>query len=292
MTPLFGEIHRTVVWAQDWRPKENRSGDISIGLGPGKILALLRLAGVAECRDIPGCSSARGGATDAPGLAFFGTGTTGARLRIDPAFNGILIGFDQEGLRRCLGDLRPALNADLRSLMDADGEARTIRRDLTSMPLSGWVAECRQPPVAPAARPLWFDGKIREFIALTCFDERSPGGEFFCTRQKQLARTRVQRVKQYLAEHLDETLNLNALARLVGCSAHYLSRSFSESTGTTISQHLRRLRIERAATLLASGRFNVSEAAVEVGYQSLSHFSKAFLREKGCLPSKFDHRAA
>jgi len=56
----------------------------------------------------------------------------------------------------------------------------------------------------------------------------------------------------------------------------------------TLSQYLRKRRIERAADLIVTGRCNVSEAAIEVGYRSMSHFSKAFQKEKGCLPSKFE----
>jgi AraC-like DNA-binding protein len=56
----------------------------------------------------------------------------------------------------------------------------------------------------------------------------------------------------------------------------------------TISQYVRKLRIEAAAELIVSGKYNISEAAVEVGYQSLSHFSKAFQQVKGCLPSKYE----
>ena len=47
-------------------------------------------------------------------------------------------------------------------------------------------------------------------------------------------------------------------------------------TGLTISRYLRNLRLERAAELLHSGRSNVTEAALVVGFSSLSHFSKAF----------------
>ncbi|PYJ87575.1 MAG: AraC family transcriptional regulator, partial [Verrucomicrobia bacterium] len=43
-------------------------------------------------------------------------------------------------------------------------------------------------------------------------------------------------------------------------------------------------RMERAAELLRSGRYNVTEAATEVGYASLSHFSKAFCETIGCCP--------
>ena len=42
--------------------------------------------------------------------------------------------------------------------------------------------------------------------------------------------------------------------------------------------------MERAAELLRSGRYNVTEAATEVGYASLSHFSKAFCETIGCCP--------
>ena len=50
---------------------------------------------------------------------------------------------------------------------------------------------------------------------------------------------------------------------------------------------LRRERIEKAAALLSSGKCNVSEAALEVGYQSFSHFSRAFFEEKGIQPSRW-----
>ena len=77
---------------------------------------------------------------------------------------------------------------------------------------------------------------------------------------------------------------LEMLGREVGCSPFYLSRSFSREVGLTIPQFLRKLRMERAAELLRSGRYNVTEAATEVGYASLSHFSKAFCETIGCCP--------
>jgi AraC-like DNA-binding protein len=42
--------------------------------------------------------------------------------------------------------------------------------------------------------------------------------------------------------------------------------------------------MERAAELLRMGHHNVTEAATEVGYSSLSHFSKAFCETIGCCP--------
>jgi AraC-like DNA-binding protein len=45
--------------------------------------------------------------------------------------------------------------------------------------------------------------------------------------------------------------------------------------------------MERAAELLRSGRYNVTEAALEVGYSSLSHFSQAFCQVIGCCPGLY-----
>ncbi len=60
----------------------------------------------------------------------------------------------------------------------------------------------------------------------------------------------------------------------------------------TIPQYVRQLRMERAADLLLSGRHNVTEAAMEVGYSSLSHFSKAFCTTIGCCPALFPSATA
>ena len=74
---------------------------------------------------------------------------------------------------------------------------------------------------------------------------------------------------------------------MVGCSPYYLSRTFSQEAGMTIPQYLRSIRVERAAQLLRDGRWNVTEAALEVGYNSISHFSQAFCQTMGCCPAMY-----
>lgn len=95
------------------------------------------------------------------------------------------------------------------------------------------------------------------------------------------------RVSQRLRERLCEPLRLQELAKSVGCSPHHLSRLFSKAAGETLSAHLRGLRLERARELIEGGTSNVSEAAMEVGYSSLSHFSREFQRYFGRAPASF-----
>jgi AraC family transcriptional regulator len=144
------------------------------------------------------------------------------------------------------------------------------------------AANLAEPPVAKAAQCLWYQAKAMELMAQFLFAPKDP--EFFCMRQKRLARERVERVKEILKRDLANPPTLEMLGQEVGCSPFYLSRIFSREVGLTIPQYLRNVRMERAAELLRTGRYNVTEAATEVGYSSLSHFSKAFCETIGCCP--------
>lgn len=151
-----------------------------------------------------------------------------------------------------------------------------------SMEQRNVVASLAAPPVAKAAQVLWYQSKALELMAHFLFAPKDP--ELFCMRQKRVARERVARTKELLARDLVNPPSLEQIGQEVGCSPFYLSRSFSREVGLTIPQYLRKLRMERAAELLRSGRYNVTEAALEVGYSSLSHFSKAFCETIGCCP--------
>ena len=145
------------------------------------------------------------------------------------------------------------------------------------------------PPVTDAASSLWFRAKAAELLAHWAFTE--PTGEevpFFCSRQKRAVIERVEKAKEHLLNNYAEPMNLQALAKATSCSEHYLSRLFSKETGMTLSRYLRAVRIQKASELLETGKMNVTEAAFEVGYQSLSHFARAFREEKGINPSHFN----
>jgi len=148
----------------------------------------------------------------------------------------------------------------------------------------------RKPPVLKAAQRLWYQSRVLEIISLLLFD---PGGsgEMFCTRQQRLARERVDKIKSMLEKDLADPPSMEAMGRAIGCSAPYLSRIFSSEMGMTMPQYLRQLRLEKAARLLREGRHNVTEAAYEVGYNSLSHFSKAFYETFGCCPGLYPQGA-
>jgi AraC-like DNA-binding protein len=148
------------------------------------------------------------------------------------------------------------------------------------------VASLRQPPVLASAQALWYQAKAIELMG-EFFFQAGTAEELFCHRQQRVARDRVDSVIGVLRRDLTTAPALEAIAREVGCSPFYLSRTFSKETGQTIPQYLRQLRMDKAAELLRTGRFNVTEVALEVGYNSLSHFSHAFHQTFGCCPGLY-----
>ncbi len=196
----------------------------------------------------------------------------------------VTLEFSRAHLRKQLGQSESDLEPAMRASIFADRPHVSPPRAMTAEQRKV-VGSLAEPPVAKAAQVLWYQSKALELMAHFLFEPKDP--EFFCMRQKRVARDRVERTKELLARDLTNPPTLEQLGTEVGCSPFYLSRIFSREVGLTIPQYLRNVRMERAAELLRSGRFNVTEAAIEVGYASLSHFSKAFCETIGCCPALY-----
>lgn len=186
-------------------------------------------------------------------------------------------------LAGCDGALHPLVERFMLDESPLAGLGEVHRLSSEQEQLAGQLV---RPPIFQGARDLWYQAKTLQLI-VDFFFGRQGDDELFCDRQKRLARDRVDRVMGILRQHLSEPPGLEEIGREVGCSPFHLSRTFSRATGMTIPQYVRKLRMERAAELLRSGKYNVTEAALEVGYSSLSHFSQAFCQVIGCCPGLY-----
>ncbi len=179
--------------------------------------------------------------------------------------------------------LHPVVHAAMENIVTAPDVSLPVRLGAAQSQL---ISTLHQPPVYAAAQALWYQCKALE-LAITFLLAPPAGQEMFCTRQQRLAQERVEQVVFLLKQNLAAPPTLEELGKKIGCSHFYLSRIFSAQTGHTITQHLRELRMERAAELLKRGEHNVTETALEVGYNSLSHFSAAFHETFGCCPGLY-----
>ncbi|HEV2474612.1 MAG TPA: GyrI-like domain-containing protein, partial [Chthonomonadales bacterium] len=96
----------------------------------------------------------------------------------------------------------------------------------------------------------------------------------------------VRAVVGYILNHLDEPLEPACLARHAAFSTYHFHRIFRGLMGESISEFVKRMRLERAACRLLSGS-RVVEAALDAGYESHEAFTRAFREVYACAPSAF-----
>jgi len=98
---------------------------------------------------------------------------------------------------------------------------------------------------------------------------------------------RILRVLTHIQNHLDEALDLEDLAGVACFSSFHFHRIFAAMTGETIADHVRRLRLERAAIELRSGAKQVIQVALDAGYEAHEAFTRAFKAAYGVSPAEF-----
>jgi AraC-like DNA-binding protein len=76
------------------------------------------------------------------------------------------------------------------------------------------------------------------------------------------------------------------LARQSAMSATKLKNAFRCLFGLPIYTYFQHARMEQAKEMLLSGQYRVKEIGAKVGYTNMSHFTAAYKKVHGILPSK------
>ena len=97
----------------------------------------------------------------------------------------------------------------------------------------------------------------------------------------------VQRMQEYIEQHLDEEIRPAQLATVSLYSPWYAWRLFREETGLTPADYIRKLRLSRSAMRLKTENVRVLEVAMDLGFGSADGYTRAFRREFGCNPAEY-----
>ena len=106
-------------------------------------------------------------------------------------------------------------------------------------------------------------------------------------RGKSSHNVTIRRANLYIAHHLGEVVDFEALAKRLGMGYTLFRRCFREYNGMAPLEYQIALRLRRAMHLLESSNVPVAQIAEETGFQSLSYFSKFFHDRTGQAPSQF-----
>jgi AraC-like DNA-binding protein len=224
-------------------------------------------------------------------IAIYATQKQRIRAVRDPAgiHRFITLEVSRKFLEDQFSDVLTGIKKPVREFMDRR-EGRRPFMDRQALPTSLLASRHSmiEPPVSAIARAPWYLGRALEVLSLTMFAEEK-ADKLFCQRHRQLNRDRIEHVCGLIHRDLENPPSLEMLAVAANCSSFYLSRLFAKEMGVSIPKFLRMKRIEKAASLIASGALNVTDAAMAVGYSSLSAFNKAFVEQLGCCPGLYQN---
>ncbi len=98
--------------------------------------------------------------------------------------------------------------------------------------------------------------------------------------------SRVEEAVGWIMRSLDETVSYREIAAEVSSSPYHFHRKFRELTGESVQACIKRLRMERAMSLLRNSDRTVTAIALDSGYETSEAFSKAFKSVYGLTPTE------
>jgi AraC family transcriptional regulator len=105
-----------------------------------------------------------------------------------------------------------------------------------------------------------------------------------------LNRIQTERCRQYIQDHLAESIELDSLATEMGMTVHLFLAAFRKAFGTSPMQYVIVHRLTRARGLLTHTRSDITSIAVACGFSSHSHLTSTFKKHLGMTPSQFRQR--
>lgn len=106
-------------------------------------------------------------------------------------------------------------------------------------------------------------------------------------RKNAICSVQIAQCIDYIYDHLHARITVSELAEHVHLSESYLSRLFKKEVGTSISEYIRRQKLETAKNMLVYSDYRSVEIASILSFPSQSYFTEIFHRYTGLTPSEY-----
>lgn len=97
----------------------------------------------------------------------------------------------------------------------------------------------------------------------------------------------IAQCRDYIDMHPEEKIRARDLAALAGYTEYYLTHKFREETGISVSDYVKKAKIDRAKILLRSTDLSIQELSDRFCFSSRNYFSRVFLEIVGCTPMEY-----
>ncbi|MHB8885088.1 MAG: helix-turn-helix transcriptional regulator [Methylovirgula sp.] len=117
--------------------------------------------------------------------------------------------------------------------------------------------------------------------------EDRPTSLAFFRPSKGLDPRRLQRVLDFIDDHLEDHITIGILAETACLSPFHFARAFKAAAGVPPHQYLSERRVQFAKALLVKGELRLVDIALACGFSSQANFSRAFRQATGMAPGQF-----
>ncbi|MEM8836536.1 MAG: AraC family transcriptional regulator [Pseudomonadota bacterium] len=124
---------------------------------------------------------------------------------------------------------------------------------------------------------------VRHHSTLTQLSERAG---------PSLNRRAIDRTLDFIEEHLDETITIDAMADVAGFSAFHFLRGFKAEMGDTPHRYVMSRRVERCRELLSSTDEPLAHIAYACGFSSQAHMTTVFRESVGVTPGDYRRKVS
>ena len=116
----------------------------------------------------------------------------------------------------------------------------------------------------------------------------SPLSHFSSVVTGEADREFMDKLHETIMSYLSDTdLNIETLTTEMGTSKSTLYRKVTANTGLNINEYIRVCRLKKAAELLSTRKYRISEVAYQTGFSSPSYFATCFQKQFNISPSAF-----
>jgi len=100
-------------------------------------------------------------------------------------------------------------------------------------------------------------------------------------------RTRIDKMCEYISQNFTGKLSSVDVAKAGGLSISRALHLFKEETGLSLSEYVKKLRIDYGKYLLLNTDISLADSAIQSGFFDQSHFTKTFKKVERMTPSQF-----
>lgn len=135
-------------------------------------------------------------------------------------------------------------------------------------------------------RKPFLEGKTLEILSLFFKKLKNREHKFHSEGILQNDIEKVFELEGFIKENLSNDLSIVQLSNHIGFSESKLQKLFKSIYGKSVHKRITEIKMIQSLELLEQKRFTVSEIGYKMGYQNISHFSNAFKKVNGFLPSE------